>query len=156
MRKDPDPGTNKEEGEVSTNGSSTRAIGAALLVLAVSVSGALADEPKEPEKVKVGYDKGFYLHTENFSLKIGGRLQVRFTQLDLDGFAADEDSQGNFEIQRARLSFGGHFYKPTVKYYLQYDLRGEAQLTDAGLVINDDGDGILEPGEISVSRLHLL
>ncbi len=79
-------------------------------------------------------------------------MQVRFTQLDLDGFAADEDSQGNFEIQRARLSFGGHFYKPTVKYYIQYDLRGEAQLTDAGLVINDDGDGILEPGEISVSR----
>lgn len=39
-----------------------------------------------------------------------------------------------------------------MKYYLQFDLRGEAQLTDAGLVIDDDGDGILEPGEVILSQ----
>lgn len=91
---------------------STRVIAAALPLLAASLSGAIADEPKETEKVKVGYDKGLYFHTENFSLKIGGRVQVRFTHEDLDGFNRNEDSKGNFEIQRARLAFGGHFYRP--------------------------------------------
>ncbi len=124
---------------------------AAIVTLAAWVSPARGEEGPKKDDVKVGYDKGFFIKTEGFSLTLGGRVQFRFTQPDLDGAPEDEDALGSFDVPRLRLTLGGHFYKPTVKYYIQYDLRGENTVTAVGL---DDADasGDIQEDEIDVTR----
>jgi phosphate-selective porin len=125
--------------------------GALALAAGLLPVSTLAAEEAAGEQVKVGYDRGFYIKTEKFSLTLGGRVQFRFTQIDLDGADEDADSVGSFTIPRARLTLGGHFYKPTILYFLQYDLRGESVVTSVS-ADDDDASGGLEEGEVSAVR----
>lgn len=50
----------------------------------------------------------------NFSLKISGYGQVRYTFTDRDG----STNQSNFAVQRARLGFSGHAFRPDLAYKL--------------------------------------
>jgi phosphate-selective porin len=112
---------------------------------------AAGEETTAPgtDEVKVGYDKGFYIHTPDFSLKINGRLQTRFTSFDLDGAESGIDNLSSFTIPRARISFGGHLYSPYVRYYIEYDLRGELVVTRVR-PDDDDASGDLQEDEIEV------
>lgn len=90
------------------------------------------DLPKAPDWT-VGYDGGFFIRpTDNqehpFELRINGRMQFRYA-----GFRRDSDtflnrsgvvpvaSRSDFEIERARLEFGGFFYDPELQYYINID-----------------------------------
>ena len=77
-----------------------------------------AEEAEETEeKPLAGYDKGFFLRSadDKFVLKIGARVQPRFTFEGLEG-ASDEV---NFMIRRARITFKGHAFTDDLTYKLQ-------------------------------------
>jgi len=121
---------------------------AAALFLAVALTPS-AIGAEGGEEVKVGYDKGFYLRSEKFSLTLGGRVQFRFTRPDLEAAAEEEDAEGSFTVPRARLTLGGHVYSPDVKYFIQYDLRGLNTVT--GVTATDtDASGDID--SVSTSR----
>lgn len=125
---------------------------AAVVAVAAAATPAQVSAAEEAAKdeVKVGYDKGFFIKGEKASLTLGGRVQFRFTQPDLDGAAETDDAESSFTVPRARLTLGGHIYAPTVRYFIQYDLRGQDSVTSVSIA--DDGDGILEVGEVSTTR----
>ncbi|MCB9882386.1 MAG: hypothetical protein H6834_11400 [Planctomycetes bacterium] len=98
----------------------------------------LEEEMPDPPKFEVLYKKGFILRSTKdaetpFELKIGGRMQLRYV-----GFAArnrlfrnlETDASGNpirpndvnlFEIERARLTFGGMWLDPKMHFYINMD-----------------------------------
>lgn len=84
-----------------------------------------------------GWDKkhGFFISDvdkENFLLRIGGRIQLRYTYkgLDDDSTSSDHDSS-YFELERLRVKFQGYVLDPALTYYVQLD--GDT-----------DGDGDIE------------
>lgn len=92
-----------------------------------------------PAKFETGYDKGFYIRSTKayrdelpFELKINGRMQFRWTGFKRDSrtfFNREnpppggliQESRNDFELERARLIFSGHFYDPNLQFYLQLD-----------------------------------
>jgi len=106
-------------------------------------------------EARTSYDKGFEMATGDgmFSLKIGGRLQARYTYSDVDsdqrdltddeldlvdsyglpGFRSDNSS---FAVQRARVILQGHAFDPNVRYMFQLDF---AEDTDNGNTALKDG-----------------
>jgi phosphate-selective porin OprO/OprP len=92
------------------------------------------DEMKEATKssglISYKEGKGFVFQTGDgrFETAIGGRVQVRYTLLDIDnGFSnppgGSEDSQ-SIDIPRARLWAQGRIYYPGLTYMLQIDTVG--------------------------------
>ena len=93
------------------------------------------DEMKEATKSSGGLvsykeGKGFVFQTGDgrFETDIGGRVQVRYTLLDVDnGFSnapgGVEDSQ-SIDIPRARFWAQGRIYYPGLTYMLQFDVVG--------------------------------
>ncbi len=95
--------------------------------------------------IVAGWDakNGFYLTDAEkgyFLLRIGGRLQVRYTYQARDkrGGVADPGETRDvsvFELERARLSFGGHVIDPHLAYFIQLeadtDHEGSGELLDA-------------------------
>ena len=83
--------------------------------------------------ILAGWDKknGFHIRDEadNFRLRVGGRLQARYTYEGLDG--ADVST---FELERARIGVRGHFFTPRLQYKLEMDVH-----TDAGVAGMTDG-----------------
>ena len=79
----------------------------------------------ETPEVKASYRKGFILETADgdFSMRIGGKLQIRGSYLD-----RDDDGTGNnateFDVHRARAEFEGNAYGKDLTYKLSVDLRG--------------------------------
>jgi len=95
----------------------------------------MAEEKEEAEawykKLKAGYDKGFFLKSDdgNFSMKFRIRTQVQFLVDDTD----DEDVATNFNIRRLRLIWNGNAFRPWFYYYVQLggDNNGNIDLRDA-------------------------
>jgi hypothetical protein len=88
----------------------------------------LAEPPPGPEPA-AGYDKGFYVRSDDdaFELKIQARVQARYT-LEILEHGPDES---HFAIQRARLTLAGHAFTPTLTYKFQSDFgRGFVTLKD--------------------------
>lgn len=82
------------------------------------VSRGLAEEHEEP----VGYKKGFYIDAgEKFSLRVNGRVQVRYTYMDYDVDRTMEDTS-SFDTPRVRLDFSGHAFDENLNYRIQTDL----------------------------------
>jgi hypothetical protein len=83
--------------------------------------------------VKVVYDKGFQIGSDagdsSFAMKIGGRLQFRYTGFSRrdktyvmdDGTSGESTNRNDFEIERGRLEFAGHVADPRLQYYLNLD-----------------------------------
>jgi phosphate-selective porin OprO/OprP len=93
---------------------------------------------------QTGWDenKGFYAKSAdgNFSIALGGLLQVRYSYVDLD----DEDSGGTLdpqlgalarpdaqdsstlELNRARFRVSGNVFDPSIKYFMQIETAGES------------------------------
>jgi hypothetical protein len=88
--------------------------------------GATTTEEPEPT---AGYDDGFFLRSEDgkFKLKIGGRLESRFTYSSPTG-SPDVTS---FSISRARLLLSGNVLAKEMKYKFQADFgKGMPSLKD--------------------------
>ena len=101
-----------------------------------------AEEPVTEAPILAGWDKkdGFFIRSSdnNFLLKIGGRLQLRYTYKGRDqrGEAPSTPEESGvddsfFEIERARISFSGHVLSPNLTY--NYTLDGDT-----------DGAGVLD------------
>src|SRR5512139_3708847 len=128
-------------------------VAGALVLSCVSVATSAAAQPAAPpepapppaaapapaEKPIAGYDKGFFLRTEDedFLLKINGRVKFRFETEVFDDLREDEDgnpleNEFHFSVPRVRVSFGGHAFTDDLTYKLQFAWdNGEAILKDA-------------------------
>ena len=78
------------------------------------------------EHPKLGYKKGFYFETtdKEFSMKMTGRLQMRYGYEDLDNNHDTEEEQDNssFRLRRARLKWNGSAFKH-IKYKIELALK---------------------------------
>ncbi|MHC4947000.1 MAG: porin [Planctomycetota bacterium] len=91
--------------------------------------------------ITAGWDKGFFLASEdgNFKLKMAGQIQFRFVWNERDGTlgASDDDDRYGFETRRTKLKFSGHVIDPS----WQYAINGAF---DRGKDDGEDGDFRLE------------
>ena len=100
------------------------AVGSAILC----AGAAFAQTPPPP--VTAGYDKGFFIRSDNFEIHIGTRTQLQYSALQPDTFQYDsllgkqEDTSVDNEltVRRFKLFFTGFAYKPTVKFKIQLDV----------------------------------
>lgn len=67
------------------------------------------------ERPKLGYKKGFYFETahKEFTMKMTGRIQMRYGYTDRDNVHDSEEEQddSSFRLRRIRLKWGGRAYK---------------------------------------------
>jgi phosphate-selective porin OprO/OprP len=67
------------------------------------------------ERPKLGYKKGFYFETadKRFSMKMNGRLQMRYSYEDRDNIHDTEEQQddSSFRLRRARLKWSGNAFE---------------------------------------------
>ena len=95
----------------------------------------LAEEEADAwyKKLKVAYDKGFVLKSDdgNFSMKFRLRTQFQFSVNDTD--EEGELVATDFNIRRLRLKWNGHAFRPWFQYVIQIsgDNNGDFQLRDA-------------------------
>ncbi len=94
---------------------------------AVGVDCALADDEGAgtSDLLKNVYNKGFTWTSKDdqFSLKINGALQVRYTYMSYDDqVVGNGEGLSSFFIRRARLYFRGHAYTPRLKYFIHIQL----------------------------------
>lgn len=105
-----------------------------LLLTAVSWSAAGDEEPPS-NPLRVFYDRGFRLETNDgrFALRLNGLLQVRYTDVDYDPLIrSNQEDYSNFYVRRARLFFTGHAGSPRFTYLFQAQLEA-----NQGLNAND-------------------
>ena len=82
-------------------------------------------EAKPP--AEVGYDKGFFIKQGVNSLNVQGRVQVRFTHLEVK----DAKNKDAFELARAQLYLKGNAFAEGLSYKVQIDFgRGNTALKD--------------------------
>lgn len=100
-------------------------------------------EPKAEEKKKpnVGYDKGFFIRSDDgkFTLKLTGRVQPFYNLLRTEG--PPKNYANNFEVRRARLTLEGNVHSKKLLYKMQSDFgKGFVTLKDfhADVEVADD------------------
>jgi len=79
----------------------------------------------EKKGILAGYDKGFYIKTqdENFLLRTNLALQFRYTFLDFDKQVnANNEDWSNFFVRRARVYFSGNAPNKDWTYYFHIQL----------------------------------
>jgi hypothetical protein len=104
-------------------------------------------EPKEEKKPNAGFDKGFFLRSDDgkYALKITGRFQPFF---NYSYVKASEDSRPAFEVRRTRVVLEGNLHGKSLLYKLQTDFgRGNAGVRDAHLDVRLAGDTWLRFGQ---------
>jgi hypothetical protein len=115
-----------------------------------------APAPPAPAPALAGYDGGFFIKSDdgNFSLKIGGRGQVRYAYDYLDS----GDDRTAFAAERVRVDLSGHVFAKNVKYTIQSDF-GKGFVTLKDLIIDYGvSDGLwLRAGQFKrpFSRQHI-
>lgn len=89
---------------------------AVLIAIAMSALAPAGAHAADEDKGEAGWGKGAYFESSDgkFSLELGSRVQVRYTQDDPDG----GDSTGSFRVRRAKLSLKGRVYGD-VEYKVQ-------------------------------------
>jgi phosphate-selective porin OprO/OprP len=90
----------------------------------------------EKSGLRAGYDKGFYIKTEdgNFLLKTNVVLQFRYDYINFDKMVnANKENWSNFYLRRARLIFTGNAPNKdwTYRLYVQLEPSGGVNLHDA-------------------------
>ena len=82
-----------------------------------------------PTTMLAGYDKGFYIRSsdERFALRINGRMQFRWTHYATrseNRYLAPglrRDDRTGFDVQRLRLTFGGHAWSEDLTWRIELD-----------------------------------
>lgn len=91
----------------------------------------VASEPEAAPTGNVGYDKGFFVQSDDgkFRLRIRARVQPYLTMSRVKTPAADW--LGAFEIRRARLALDGHLHGDDLRYKFEADFgKGNPSLKD--------------------------
>jgi len=104
------------------------ALGVALAVCFATLAGA---QTAAPEGFEWGYNKGVFWRGPQFEVKLSTRTQFRYTYTMQDSDSILEDN-GYFNIPRARLRLDGFAFYPWLKYKIQYDFTGNADLCPSG------------------------
>ncbi len=79
---------------------------------------APAPSPQSAPTGESAYDGGFVVaQGEEFSLKINGFTQARFTNFTPEAGGTNN----NFDLALGRLAFSGNVFDPNVSYYMQYE-----------------------------------
>jgi hypothetical protein len=89
----------------------------------------IAAEEIEKRSLKAGYDKGFYIKTEdgNFSLTVNAAIQMRYSYVDFDKMVNTNDEDwSNFFLRRARLFFKGNAPNKDWTYFLHLQLEPQS------------------------------
>lgn len=87
----------------------------------------VVEAESEGEPASVGYDKGFFIKQGVNSLNIQGRVQPRFTHVEIK----DAPNRDAFELARAQLYLKGTVYTKELSYKVQIDFgRGNTALKD--------------------------
>jgi phosphate-selective porin len=95
-----------------------------------------ADTAQESEpSIRLGHgDRGFEIGTSdgNYLIQVQLRLQFRYAfPRDTDPITFDDLSDGDqhiFKVNRSRIKIGGNALTPWLKYYMEYELGGNALL----------------------------
>jgi phosphate-selective porin len=95
-----------------------------------------ADTVQEQKpSIHVGHgSKGFEIGTSdgNYLLQLQLRVQLRYAYpFDSDPITFDDFSERDqhiFKVNRSRIKIGGNAYQPWLKYYMEYELGGNALL----------------------------
>lgn len=96
----------------------------ALFALAPCAAAEDAAEDKE-KPLRVFYDQGFRLGSpdDDFSLRINGLLQFRYSYVDYDPMIRfNQEDYSNFFVRRARLYFSGNAGSPRFTYFFHAQL----------------------------------
>jgi len=124
-----------------------------ILVVAVFLAtvSAATEEVTEDEKkpLRVFYDKGFRLGSpdDNFSLRINGLLQVRYSYVDYDPMIRfNQEDYSNFFVRRARLYFWGHSGSPRLTYFIHVQLEPNQGLNANDLWVEYEFSDLLRLG----------
>ncbi len=83
----------------------------------------------EKKSFNAGYDKGFYIKSENgnFSLTANAAIQVRYTYMDFDKVVnSNTEDWSNFLVRRARLFFKGNAPNKDWVYFLHLQLEPQS------------------------------
>lgn len=94
------------------------------------------------KKFKAGYNKGFFLESDdgNYSMRMRLRTQFQFSvnnteekDTDLNATSSEENTATDFNIRRFRIKWDGHAFRPWFNYVAQIsaDNNGNFQLRDA-------------------------
>ncbi len=88
------------------------------------------------KKFKAGYNKGFFLESDdgNYSMRMRLRTQFQFSVNNTDNKETGEkDTATDFNIRRFRIKWDGHAFRPWFNYVAQIsaDNNGNFQLRDA-------------------------
>jgi phosphate-selective porin OprO and OprP len=89
-------------------------------------------KPEEQKPANVGYDKGFFIKSDDgkYSLKITGRVQPFYNLLRTET-PANKNVANFFEIRRARLVLEGNIHTKKLLYKMQSDFgKGYVTLKD--------------------------
>lgn len=87
----------------------------------------LPEEGDAKPPADVGYDKGFFIEQGVNSLNVQGRVQLRFTHLEVK----DAKNKDAFELARAQLYLKGSVFTKGLSYKVQIDFgRGNTALKD--------------------------
>jgi phosphate-selective porin len=123
-----------------------QALLAVLLTATIQVAPALAQGSGEATEaadtvqeqkpsIHVGHgSKGFEIGTSdgNYLLQLQLRVQLRYAYpFDSDPITFDDFSERDqhiFKVNRSRIKIGGNAYQPWLKYYMEYELGGNALL----------------------------
>jgi len=95
-------------------------------LFALAPCAAAEDAAEDIENpLRVFYDQGFRLGSpdDDFSLRINGLLQVRYSYVDYDPMIRfNQEDYSNFFVRRARLYFSGNAGSPRFTYFLHVQL----------------------------------
>jgi phosphate-selective porin OprO/OprP len=133
----------------------------AVISVLIAWGSASAEEEAPPPAPKVDLAKGLTFSSGDNSVSIGARIQFRGTFDDREQFDADDDgtglgvedgTAGQFDIPRARVSLKGGFWKPWLKYELQWELSrtsgdSSSKLKDAVLEIHGNRMAVWKLGQ---------
>lgn len=100
---------------------------AATLAVGLAAVPAHAQSQGQPTS---GYDKGFFIRSDNFEIHIGTRTQLQYSATMPDTFMYDSllgqeddtDVANELSVRRFKLIFNGFAHKPWIKWKVQVDV----------------------------------
>jgi hypothetical protein len=97
--------------------------------------GPAATKPVSKARPLAGYDKGFFIQSEdgNYKLKIGGRVNARLEVSGTESGDSAGPSKMAFSIPRPWIKIQGHFFRPSLFYrvFVDFGKGGVPELFDA-------------------------
>lgn len=106
-----------------------------------------------------GYDKGFFIKSEDgaFSLRPGLQAQFRYVANAGEDAGGDDEIDSGFELRRTRFRFDGNAFSPDFTYSFVFDTNrsgGSVSLLDAWAAYKFDEKWAFKLGQFKESVFH--